>query len=437
MLMKIKMALQLLGIAKKHWPAILTIVLILTMLPLFLMALISSLFSWMDWGEELDQIKLKPYYAIANEHGMPWQELLAIDLAKHDYAQDDLKPKELEDDFVWYEKITVNDYDEEGNLIGSHTETIKHVRSFEEVMSYLGFTDEQRDQAISALALLYDESGEIGGGYVGGNLPLSPNVLRYEPLVRKYAKEHGIEDYVNIILAMIQQETGGNYLDVMQCSESLGLPPNTITDPEYSIQVGVGYFADRLRQAKGDVKLALQAYNFGAKFIDYALQRGGYSKEVAIEFSEMMARQLGWSRYGDVDYVDHVLRYAGGSGGDIFEKAFAIMKSYLGMPYVFGGREPKDGGFDCSGLIEYAFGQIGIKITGRAVDQYEKTRPVNDQDAKPGDLVFFTTTEERVSHVGMYIGDGKFIQASNSGVNIASLDTWKKLYPFLGFRRIQ
>ena len=58
--------------------------------------------------------------------------------------------------------------------------------------------------------------------------------------------------------------------DVMQASESLGLPPNTIEDPERSIKVGIRYFADMLEKAGGDIKLTLQAYNFGGGFIDYA-----------------------------------------------------------------------------------------------------------------------------------------------------------------------
>jgi soluble lytic murein transglycosylase-like protein len=110
-------------------------------------------------------------------------------------------------------------------------------------------------------------------------------------------------------MALIQQESGGRHLDVLQSSESIGLPPGAITDPEYSIQIGVKYFAEVMKQAKGDIYLALQAYNFGNGFIGFALERGGYSKEVTIDFSNMMATKMGWSRYGDVNYVKHVLRY--------------------------------------------------------------------------------------------------------------------------------
>ncbi|MBT2668639.1 lysozyme family protein [Bacillus sp. ISL-4] len=153
------------------------------------------------------------------------------------------------------------------------------------------------------------ESNTSGEFIPGGTALISPDVLRYEPLVRKYALENGVEEHVPLLLAKIMQESGGRVPDVMQSSESLGFPPNTIMDPEYSIKVGVAYFADILKKAKGDIKLTLQSYNFGGGFIDYALDRGGYSKAVAVEFSNMMAAKQGWDRYGDVNYVENVLRY--------------------------------------------------------------------------------------------------------------------------------
>ena len=150
------------------------------------------------------------------------------------------------------------------------------------------------------------ESDTSGKGS-GGTAQVSGNVLRYEPLIQRYVQQNGIGEYVGLIMALIQQESGGRHLDVMQSSESIGLPRGTITDPEYSIQIGVKYFAEVMKQAKGDINLALQSYNFGNGFIEYALERGGYSKEVAIQFSNMMAARTGWRRYGDVNYVDHAL----------------------------------------------------------------------------------------------------------------------------------
>jgi murein DD-endopeptidase MepM/ murein hydrolase activator NlpD len=138
---------------------------------------------------------------------------------------------------------------------------------------------------------------------------LSEEVLQWKPLVEKYAKQYEVSGYVNMILALIQQESGGRHLDVMQASESLRLSPGTITDPERSIQVGVKEFSEVLQRANGKIKLALQSYNFGPGFIDYAMERGGYSPKVAQSFSDMMEKKLGWDSYGDPQYVQHVLRY--------------------------------------------------------------------------------------------------------------------------------
>ncbi|MCM3569890.1 bifunctional lytic transglycosylase/C40 family peptidase [Neobacillus mesonae] len=291
------------------------------------------------------------------------------------------------------------------------------------------------------------DSGITGEG-VGGTAQVSAEVLRYEPLIRKYAEENGVEEYVGLIMALIQQESGGRHLDVMQSSESIGLPPGAITDPELSIKIGVKYFAEVMKKAKGDPKLALQSYNMGSGFIPFALEHGGYSKAVAVEFSEMMAAKMGWDSYGDVDYVANVMRYYNdkndsvvvkGDGTQIFnvEEVHKIMKQYLGRPYVWGGRIPAAGGFDCSGLMEYAFRQVGIDMIGTAQAQYDKTKPIPEDQIKPGDLVFFSTYKPGPSHVGMYVGDGKFINSNDNGLEYSSVEEWKKQYPFLGFRRIQ
>jgi hypothetical protein len=70
----------------------------------------------------------------------------------------------------------------------------------------------------------------LGEG-AGGTVQVSAEVLRYEPLIREYAEEYVIGEYVGLILALIQQESGGRRLDVMPSSESIGLPPGIITDP--------------------------------------------------------------------------------------------------------------------------------------------------------------------------------------------------------------
>lgn len=152
--------------------------------------------------------------------------------------------------------------------------------------------------------------------------PVSAEVQAYTSLITKYAKVHDIPEYVELIKAVMMQESGGRGLDPMQCAESgynTKYPnmPNGITDPEYSIDIGVKTLANSLKVAGVEnpvdmdrIRLALQGYNYGNGYISWAKARdGGYTVENAIAFSDEQAKKMGWSSYGDKQYVSHVLRY--------------------------------------------------------------------------------------------------------------------------------
>ena len=153
-------------------------------------------------------------------------------------------------------------------------------------------------------------------------LPVTEEVKAYEPLIQQYAREHGIGDYVLLIQAVMMQESGGRGTDPMQASEcgyNTRYPhaPGSIADPEYSINVGIQNLADCLSVAQCEspmdmdaIKLALQGYNYGQGYITWAMNKyGEYSKANAVEFSINAAERYGWSSYGDMNYVPHVLRY--------------------------------------------------------------------------------------------------------------------------------
>lgn len=176
----------------------------------------------------------------------------------------------------------------------------------------------------------------VSDGFDGdGMAQVSPELEALRPLFEQYAEEHGMEEHIEILMAMAMQESGGKLEDVMQSSESLGLPVNTLGQEE-SIEQGVKYFKQVLSDAGGDVKLALQSYNFGSGFIGYANEHndGAYSKDLAIEFSQMMyqrekhtglyscirpeSEETG-ACYGDIGYVDAIYSYyqeapSGGEG---------------------------------------------------------------------------------------------------------------------------
>lgn len=289
-------------------------------------------------------------------------------------------------------------------------------------------------------------SANYSGNWLPGTASVPAVVLRYEPIVRKYLAMVGLEEHTQLLLAMIMQESGGKLLDVMQSSESIGKPRNYITDPELSIKVGVDHFSTVYKAAGGDVEIALQAYNYGLGYVKYALNAGGYSKENALGFSLMMREISGSKGYGDPNYVDNVMRYYNATStvikvpndGQIFDvqEVLDVMTKYLGHPYLFGGRDPFGKGIDCSGLIEFAFGQIGVDLSGSTRNQYDKTVEIRAEDARPGDFVFWSTYKAGPSHIGMYLGDGKFINSGSTyGVSIDTMHRWRKI-PFFGYRRL-
>jgi cell wall-associated NlpC family hydrolase len=109
-------------------------------------------------------------------------------------------------------------------------------------------------------------------------------------------------------------------------------------------------------------------------------------------------------------------------------------KSFIGVPYKFGGTTPK--GFDCSGFVQYVFDKRKITLPRAADAQYKVGKVIMQKDLQQGDLVFFSTYEKGASHCGVYLEQGKFIHASSHGVMISRLDEsyWKTRY--LGARRV-
>lgn len=110
------------------------------------------------------------------------------------------------------------------------------------------------------------------------------------------------------------------------------------------------------------------------------------------------------------------------------ERATQVALSMIGKPYLYGGHSPSTG-FDCSGLVQYSFARAGVKV-GRTPDEMRRvSKEVSAGNLRRGDLVFFDQDGKRFSHVGIYIGNDRFVHAPSSGklVHIADFNNryWK------------
>jgi len=266
--------------------------------------------------------------------------------------------------------------------------------------------------------------GVIGGVLLFGNNQstetLSQEVMDYAPMIQKYEQQYGIPEYVQAIQAIMMQESKGQGNDPMQASECpfntrYGNSPNAITDPEYSIQVGIQYYAYCIQEAGcanpqelDKLKLSLQGYNYGNGYISWALRNyGGYSEANALLFSQEQAAAHGWSGYGDPEYVPHVMRYY--SGGNLFAGLFgnsqmvSVAMAQVGNQggekfwswYGFDSREEWCACFvswcaDQAGLLQKeVVPKFSVCTDGVALFQAKRKWQGGGSVPTPGSLIFF------------------------------------------------
>ena len=272
-----------------------------------------------------------------------------------------------------------------------------------------------------------------GGSRSSDYTPVSTEVEAYDPMIREYARQYGIPEYVELIKAVMMQESGGRGLDPMQAAEggfNTRYPhePNGITDPEYSVECGVQELKAALEAAGVEnpvdmehIKLALQGYNFGSGYISWALRNyGGYSVANTSEFSDKMAAKMGWSSYGDKQYVAHVLQYypygrafsMGFGNQAIVEMALSQIGQQGGQPYWswygFGGRVEWCACFVSWCAEECGYIEAGIipkfSLCSDGVNWFKTQGQWQDRNYEPmaGDIIFFDWGGDgSVDHVGI------------------------------------
>ena len=272
-----------------------------------------------------------------------------------------------------------------------------------------------------------------GGSRSSDYTPVRAEVEAYDTMIRRYARQYGIPEYVELIKAVMMQESGGRGLDPMQAAEggfNTRYPhePNGITDPEYSVECGVQELKAALEAAGVEnpvdmehIKLALQGYNFGSGYISWALRNyGGYSVANASEFSDKMAAKMGWSSYGDKQYVANVLQYypygrafsMGFGNQAIVELALSQVGQQGGQPYWswygFGGRVEWCACFVSWCAEECGYIEAGIipkfSLCFDGVNWFKTQGQWQDRNYEPmaGDIIFFDWGwDGSVDHVGI------------------------------------
>ncbi|MBN8193780.1 LysM peptidoglycan-binding domain-containing protein [Bacillus sp. NTK074B] len=168
----------------------------------------------------------------------------------------------------------------------------------------------------------------------------------------------------------------------------------------------------------------------------YTVQSGDTLSHIAYRYDVSVSDIMSWNNLSSSTiYVGQKLSVKGTSDG--YEAPSSnvvdIAKKYVGTPYAWGGTSPS--GFDCSGFIYYVFNQAGQSIARTNTEgYYSKSSFVSSP--KPGDLVFFENTYKAgISHMGIYVGNGDFIHASDSGVVISKLSNSYWNPKFVGYKR--
>lgn len=229
-----------------------------------------------------------------------------------------------------------------------------------------------------------------------GNRPIITNVVEEEPKT-----EEKVEAPKATPSAPLKIEITGDRVNIRKDASTSAAKVVTVTQ---------GRVADVLLQKNGWYKVKFAGGTIGWVHGDFAKPTSADAK----------------------DPVPQPKAVSNGAAASLIDTA----KDQMGVRYVYGGTSR--GGFDCSGFVQYVFAKNGIKLPRTSISQSQTGAKVAKSDLIVGDLVFFITRGSRVSHVGIYIGDGKFIHASSGGgqVRIDSLskDYYAKRYA--GARRV-
>ena len=221
----------------------------------------------------------------------------------------------------------------------------------------------------------------------------------------------------------------GEYLTLKE-RENVELGIGKVNEPVVNMRSGPSTTKDRVEKLTNGDKVQIFGFNCGWFKVRTKSENIGYIRSDLLTLTEK-------------PYENHGGSTGSGSGNKPStvptktqgEKLVDLALTFLGVPYVYGGSSPS--GFDCSGFTQYCARQVGITIKRTATAQLSNGTKVSRDQLKPGDLVFFGYGNT-ATHVGIYIGDNKFVHAENYGTGVVITPLPKNYYAdrYLTARRI-
>lgn len=278
----------------------------------------------------------------------------------------------------------------------------------------------------------YKDSALGVGGNAAGARGLD-GVSQWRGMMERAANEAGVP--WQVLAAIMGIESEGQNLS-MNSSGAVGLmqvtPSNwqslanqyggDLTDPWTNIRTGAQILADAYKQY-GNWNDAAHSYlGWGAA------DANGTTGDQYVQWFNNNLAALGYGQMG----MDAT------TGNGRLDNAITAAKGVMGTPYVWGGESLSEGGFDCSGLVQFAYSRAGIALPRTAAEQAQVTQAINFSDARAGDLLFFQFPPDMVNpeqgaginHVAIYLGNGQMLQASTNGgdVHIRPIDDFYRQY---------
>lgn len=279
---------------------------------------------------------------------------------------------------------------------------------------------------------------------------------QWTEIIQQAADEAGVP--WQVVAATVIVESAGNP-DAMSASGAVGLMQLRPTqweafagvygsdprDPYTNIRTGAAVLAGAYA-TWGSWDLAIAAY------VDAVDPTGAVSSRVdddgrtGVQYVDAVRNQA-----ANLGYIIPGTTLTGTQGA---EQALRIAMTAIGTPYVWGGESYEEGGFDCSGLILWAYNQIGASLPRTAAEQFDATTRIDPRSVKPGDLIFFVntygvgaedgariiTTEQRIiTHNGIYAGNGLMLHAPKEGdyVRLTTLNSTFWRTHLAGYGRVE